>query len=220
MTQDLSPHTLPLPSASDFEVTLSQIQGLYASRVVLDRNHEICEIHIVASTNRKPKPIIRDVETLIYVKHGVKLDYRKISLVQLADQDLLRLPIARPEIRSVVIDDLGNQKRIRVEIYGAGKTALGEACERIDNPAPFRTSAAATINAIQSLIGHCVDIRLDETATLRLNSHEVLMVLLTCMFPDHEESFVGASFVGMHPAESAARATLDALNRRMLTMIP
>lgn len=209
-----------MPSASDLELTLAQVGCLYASRVMLDANREICEIHIVASNSRKPKQIIRDVETLVFVKHGIKLDYRKISLVQLADQDLLRLPIARPEIRGVSEDDLGSQKRIRVEIYAAGKTAVGEACERIDNPAPFRTAVLATIEAVQQLIGRCVDIRLDNTATLRLDMHEVLLVLVTCLFPDHEESFVGASFVGSRPAESAARATLDALNRRIRTMIP
>jgi hypothetical protein len=220
LTQDISPRTLGVPSASALELTLSQIQGLYASRVLVDGNQDVREIHVVASNSRKPKQIIRDVETLVFVKHGLKVDYRKISLVQLADEDLLRLPMARPEIRRVSSDVLGDQRRVQVEIYGAGKTAVGEACERIDNPAPFRTAALATIGAIRGLMGHFVDIRLDNTATLRLEAREILLVLVTCMFPDHEEAFVGASFVGSQPADSGARATLDALNRRILTMMP
>lgn len=217
MTEMLSRPT-GMPSASDLELTLSQIHDLYASRVVLDGNRRLCEMHIVASTARKPKQIIRDVETLVYVKHGLKVDYRKISLVQLEDEDLLRIPLARPEICAVTEDDLGNRKRITVQIQGGGKIVVGEAMERMKSPNLFRTAAQATLDAIQKLIDHRVDVHLVDTATVRLDMHEVLLVIVSCEFPDREESFVGASFVGVRPAESAARATLDALNRRIFLL--
>lgn len=204
-------------SASDFELTLTQIQGLYASRVILGRNREISEIHIVASTTRKPKQIIRDVETLLHVKHGIRVDYRKVSLVQLAEENLLRIALARPEIRKVTEEDLGNQRRIRVEIQGGGKMVLGEATERIDNPIPIHTSAKATISSIEKLIGHQMDVRVENATTIRLDSREVVIVVLACLIEDREEVLVGASFIGTRLAESAARATLDALNRRIYT---
>jgi hypothetical protein len=174
----------------------------------------LSEIHIVASTERKPKQIVRDIETLLFIKHHVKIDYRKISLVQLPDEKLLRIPMARPEIRGVTEENLGNQKRIRVEIQGAGKIAVGEALEQIDNPKAFRTSAQATINAIEKLLEH-FDVRLEDVEAFRIGTREVLLVILTCLIENREETFVGASFVGSRPIESAARATLNALNRRI-----
>src|SRR5574342_700217 len=119
------------PSVSDLELTLNQVCGVFASRVMMDRR-SVSEIHIIAFNERRPKQIIRDIETILCVKHGLRVDYRKISLVQLSAEDLRRLPLARPEIRQVSEEDLGDQRRVRVEIQGAGKIVLGEACERID----------------------------------------------------------------------------------------
>jgi len=206
------------PSAADLELTLAQIRGVFAACVVLDQNRDVSEIHIVASAARKPKQIVRDVETLLFVKHRVKVDYRKISMVLLPDEKLLKIPLARPEIRGVVEDNLGSERRIRVEIRGASKVAIGEAREGIDNPMTFQTSAKATINAIEKLLGQHIDVRLEDITALRLGVREVVLVVLTSLLENREETLVGASFVGTHPAESAARATLDALNRRIYNL--
>ncbi len=206
------------PSAADLELTLAQVRGVCAACVVLDQNRDVNEIHIVASATRKPKQIVRDVETLLFVKHRVKVDYRKISMVLLPDEKLLKIPLARPEILRIVEDNLGSEKRIRVEIRGASKVAIGEAREEIDNPMTFQTSAKATINAIEKLLSQHLDVRLDDVAALRLGMREVVLVVLTSLLENREETFVGASFVATRPAESAARATLDALNRRIYNL--
>jgi hypothetical protein len=146
------------------------------------------------------------------------VDYRKISMVLLPDEKLLKIPLARPEIRGIIEDNLGNEKRIRVEIRGASKIAIGEAREGIDYPTTFQTSAKATINAIEQLLGRNIDVRLDDATALRLGVREVVIVVLTSLLENREETFVGASFVGTRPAESAARATLDALNRRIYNL--
>lgn len=206
------------PSATDFELTLSQVQGVYASCVILDSIRDLKEIHVVASDGRKPKRIVRDIETLLFVKHHVKVDYRKISLVQLPDEKLLRISIARPEIRTVSEEVLGDKKRFRVEIQGASKVAVGSAEERIDNPASTRTAAIATVDAVEKLLDRRIKVRLDDAVTFRIDSREIMIVVVTSQIEDREETFVGASFVGNRPAESAARATLDALNRRIYNL--
>jgi len=186
--------------------------------VILDADRGLSEIHIVASAERKPKQIVRDIETLLFVKHRMKVDYRKISLVQLPDEKLLRIPIARPEIRSVTEDVLGEMKRIRVEIQGASKVAAGEAEEKLDNPTTNRTAAKATIVAVEKLLDHRIKVRLEDVTSFRFDLREVIIVIVTCQIEDREETFVGASFAGNRPSESAARATLDALNRRIYNL--
>ncbi len=206
------------PSASDLEATLAQVEGIYASRAILGARGQITELHIVATTARRPKHIVRDVETLVFVKHGLRLDYRKVSLVQLADKDLLRLPLARPEICQVLEENLGDRWRVRVEIQGAGKMVYGEAFERADNPAPFQSAVRATVQCIEKLVGRQIDARVENVTPIRLDAREVVLVIITCLIDSREETFVGASFVGSRQAESAARATLDALNRRIFTL--
>jgi hypothetical protein len=206
------------PSVSDLELTLTQVHGVYASRVITDEQRKVCEIHIIATDERRPKQIIRDIETILCVKHGLRVDYRKISLVQLAVQDLRRLPLARPEIRRVVEENLGEQRQIRVEILGAGRIVHGEASAKIDGATPFYAAARATVQCVEKLVGRQIDVRIEHATTLRLDAYEIAIVVLTCWIEDREEKLVGASFVGSHPAESAARATLDALNRRIFTL--
>lgn len=218
MNSTFSSATPIKPSASDLELTLAQVRGVYAACVVLDQNRDVNEIHIIGSSARKPKQIVRDIETLLFVKHHVKVDYRKISMALLPDERLLRIPLARPEIRKVAEDILGNEKRIRVEIRGASQVAVGEAREGIDNPTTFQTSAKATINAIEKLVGRDIDVHLDDVTAMRLGTREIILVVLTSAIENREETFVGASFVGARPAESAARATLDALNRRIYNL--
>ncbi len=216
MIQTLSPESTA-PSVSDLELTLNQVRGICACRVMMDQRR-VTEIHIIASDERLPKQIIRDVETILCVKHGLRVDYRKVSLVQLAAEDLGRLPLARPEIRSVSDENLGDTRRVRVEIQGAGKIVTGEACERIDHPTPFYSAALATVQCVEKLVGRQIDVRVEHATALRLDAHEIVIVILTCWIEDREERLVGASFVGTHLAESAARATLDALNRRIFTL--
>jgi len=214
-------HSAAVPaksSATDLELTLSQIQGIYASCVVLDKNYDVGEIHVVSSEARKPKQIVRDIETLLFVKHRVRVDYRKISLVQLPDAKLMRIPVARPEIRQVKEEVIGDEKRVQVEIQGASRIAVGEANERIDNPTTYRTAARATIIAIEKLLSNTIDVRLENAETFRLGAREILIVILTSLIENREETFVGAGFVGARPIESAARATLDALNRRIYNL--
>lgn len=215
---DLTSAVSARPSATDLELTLSQIRGIYASCVILDPSRDLSEIHVVASAERKPKQIVRDIETLLFVKHRMKVDYRKISLVQLPDEKLLRIPIARPEIRAVTEEVLGDKKRIRVEIQGASKIAEGQAEENIDNPSTNRTAANATIAAVEKLLDHRIKARLENVTSFRFDLREVLIVIVTCQIEDREETFVGASFSGNHPSESSARATLDALNRRIYNL--
>ncbi|MBI5030028.1 MAG: hypothetical protein HZB51_05840 [Chloroflexi bacterium] len=203
------------PSASDMVLTLNQIRGIFASCVILDSGRDVSEIHIVASTSRKPKQVVRDVETILFVKHGTKIDYRKISMVQIDDEQSLRIPVARPEIQQVTEKVMGNKKRIQVEIRGGGRRVVGEAIERIDAPEPFRTAALATIDAIGKLIGQSLDFQLEDAQLFGMGTRQIVVVIVNSFVQDREEVFSGSSFVGAHPIESAARATLDALNRRI-----
>jgi len=203
------------PSANDLMLTIDQIRGVYASCVILNKNDDVSEIHVVATDARKPKSIVRDIETMLFVKHRIKIDYRTISMVQIPDEQLLRIPIARPEIRSVTEEVMGDRRRVSVKITGASRSATGDAYERVDNPDVFRTAAKATISALEKLVNHTIDVRLEDAQTFRIGAHEVLLVIVTVLIDGNEETFVGSSFVGTRPIESAARATLDALNRRI-----
>src|SRR6266498_4299350 len=67
------------------EELLSQVRGVMAVRVVLEEHGQIDELHIVGSPGRSAKQMVRDIESLLFVRGGVRVDHRKISLVQIAE---------------------------------------------------------------------------------------------------------------------------------------
>src|SRR6476661_6527134 len=67
------------------EELLGQVRGVLAVRVVTDEQGQIDELHVVGSPGRSAKQMVRDVESLLYVRGGVRIDHRKISLVQIAE---------------------------------------------------------------------------------------------------------------------------------------
>ena len=67
----------------ELEGAINQVQGVVANRVVPGEKGGLSEIHVMASTERAPKQIVRDIESLLFVKFGFRVDYRKISLVLL-----------------------------------------------------------------------------------------------------------------------------------------
>src|SRR5215217_869456 len=75
----------PAIDVAKVEELLGQVRGVMAVRVVLEEGGQIDELHIVGSPGRSAKQMVRDVESLLYVRGGVRVDHRKISLVQIAE---------------------------------------------------------------------------------------------------------------------------------------
>src|SRR3954464_13415372 len=75
----------PVIDVTKIEELLSQVRGVLAVRVVLEEQGQIDELHIVGSPGRSAKQMVRDIESLLYVRGGVRVDHRKISLVQIAE---------------------------------------------------------------------------------------------------------------------------------------
>src|SRR4026207_1000345 len=75
----------PVIDVAKIEELLSQVRGVLAVRVVLEEQGQIDELHIVGSPGRSAKQMVRDIESLLYVRGGGRVARRKISLVQIAE---------------------------------------------------------------------------------------------------------------------------------------
>src|SRR5436190_23652714 len=90
----------PAIDVAKIEELLSQVRGVLAVRVVLDAQGQIDELHVVGSPGRSAKQMVRDVESIVYVQGGVRIDHRKISLVQIAES------IIQPALVRVLLLDI------------------------------------------------------------------------------------------------------------------
>ncbi|REJ36676.1 MAG: hypothetical protein DIU84_05550, partial [Bacillota bacterium] len=68
---------------SEIERLLAQLPGVISARLMVNDWGAIEELHVLATTERGPKQIVRDVESTLAARWGIKIDHKKISVAQL-----------------------------------------------------------------------------------------------------------------------------------------
>lgn len=199
------------------ERLVKQVRGVVAVRVVPDSTGQVGEVHVVADPGRSPKQMVRDVESMIYVRGGVRVDHRKISLVQIAET-MLRPPAVRPRLRlldSVHHDDAAGT-RVAVTL-GLGERALhgesqGEAGVADDLA---QLAGEATLQALNGAVGDQAQLRLRHVQVNPFDGMEVCLAHVALLADDATTSLLGVAMVRDDLLATAARATLDAVNRTL-----
>jgi hypothetical protein len=190
------------------ERLIGQVRGVIGARVVCDAQGGIAEIHVVAAPYRSAKQMVRDIESLIYVRGGLRVDHRKISLAQLAEPDL---PVLARQIRLVDVKRSADVHEITIGVtlvVGDQQVqGLGHGRHSLHQPAWL--AGEATIHALNQLLGVSDRLRLVDLRFQPFGEIEVCLAQLA----DAEGAAV---LLGMSAAHddtemTAARAVLDAL---------
>ena len=72
---------------ADAQRWISQIRGVLQCKIDLDPAGEIAGVHVVAGTEREPRHIVRDVESLLKARLQMDVYYKKIGVVQITPQE-------------------------------------------------------------------------------------------------------------------------------------
>lgn len=199
------------------EQLVSQVRGVLAARVVRDGNGQIAEIHVVGSPDRSPKAMVRDIESILFVRGGLRISYRKISLVQVEETSikpervrvqLLGLTGGTDEKPTMIVTLGLLEKRVR----GVGGVRPGH------NNRPEFLVGFATIHALDQLVGSHGRLRLENVQRQAFGQIEVYIAHVSLIVDDRVETLLGISMAGDDLA-AAARAVLDAVNRRLLRLL-
>jgi hypothetical protein len=67
------------------ERELCRIPEVRAARIVADDTGHLVEVHILATTGKAAKQLVRDVQSVAITSSGVDIDHRIVSVVQLED---------------------------------------------------------------------------------------------------------------------------------------
>jgi len=200
------------------EELVGQVRGVMAVRVVQDEQGQIDELHIVGSPSRSAKQMVRDVESLLYVRGGVRLDHRKISLVQIAESVIQPAPV---RVRLLDISrTTGDQPTITVVLGMDDQHVQGVGRSRPDHQEqPQDLAGYATIHALDQLIGARGQFRLENVERQPFGQLEVYLTHLTLTTDDGIETLLGISVVRDDDPAAVVRAILDAVNRRLQRLL-
>ena len=219
----------PMDNAQDDEGTslealesaLTRLPDVSAARIVGDEQGRPIEVHVLAATDKHPKQIVRDIQSVAMASFGVDLDRRMVSVVRLdgaAEGAGGAAAAAEPRVvlRSIAADQQDQRAILRVTLDAGDRELVGTATGSLASTARLRIAAQATLDALCQLmpVAQQADV---ETATLiRSTEREVAIVNIVFGLQDHEEVVSGSAVVReAGEIDAVVRAVLDATNRRL-----
>lgn len=202
-----------------FDVTalerlILNIRGIQASRVMLDPQGRIDEVHAISSPGRSAKQIVRDIESILLLRAGIRLDHRKVSLVQLPE-NLIQVG-GRIRLLEVSADLEGETPGVTVSLGVGDQCVQGFGSKRADRPStPTLLAAYATIHALNTVIGPNSQIHFESLHRQPLGELDIVLCHVKLAYNGFIDSLVGTSVVRDDELSAVARAVLDAVNRRL-----
>lgn len=200
------------------EQLVSQVRGVLAVRVVNDEQGQIAEVHVVGTPERSPKAMVRDVESLLFVRGGVRVSHRKISLVQLEEGYIQAEPLRIQLVNITQTND--DPPAVHVTLALGEQHIQGIGTKRPDHDdAPLVLAGYATIHALNQMIGSHGQFRVEQVQRQPLGALAVCLAQLSFENDEGIETFIGVSMIHDNELMSAARAILDAVNRRLTRLM-
>lgn len=209
---------------------LAHLPGVFAAGLRFDEQ-QLVEIHILASTERNPKQIARDVQSALFAAYGAEVDHRIISIAQLPEDPFLPQELTEVEdqepapafdaVRNVRLLFTGidsNLKdgsyQVKVHLSHEDKSFTGEAKCRDTNIQRSRTIATATLDAVHAFLGKEY-FSLLEVKQITIWGVTVVISVIEYLQKESAEPVVliGAAVQHDNASVGIVRSTLDALNR-------
>lgn len=200
------------------EQFLMKIQSVIGSKVIMDSQGNIEEIHIVSDLRRSPKQILRDVEAILISEFDQSIDYKKISIAQIKGDSVKTEQDPRIRLRSIEYGNCGTSidVTITLEKFGERYTSTMSGIKTAFNV--MRLAGNTTLKAVENYLGmHDVFVFEDSKEVILANT-KIIAVSITSTYHNREETYIGTAKVGTDLNEAVTRATLDAINRHILQL--
>lgn len=193
---------------------IASLPDVQSCNVEMNPDGTISAIHIVSSTKRLPKQIVRDVESVMAADFGIKIDHRKISIARVEDKEEAKSEKRfRARLVAIRFTDSGGRGEVVVTLDRAGFTVSGEASGVAGGGGGLRLVAHATLRALEKMIGE--DASFELLDVVRISSGERMAVVVLVNFASAADlrSLAGCVQFEDDDQRATALATLDASNR-------
>jgi hypothetical protein len=170
------------------------------------------------------------VGRLLRERFGLGVDAERVQIVEDAevrpagqaepDVDVPHQRVAgRPAISRMHLVSSGLDVTATVTLTSDGRTAAGESRNSASQSGVQRAVAGATLRAVEELSGDIARFELDHLEVTQLGADRMVIVSLTMLSTRGTERLTGAAAVREDVRQAVIRATLDALNRRLETLL-
>lgn len=210
------------------EQDLLRIMGVTSVRVVGEESPR--EVHVVASSSRPPKQVVRDVQSLAAARFGLSIDHRIVSVVQMDEEDEAAdaaAPTNEPEVDSgedrrpaldrIVSATRGDSGWVRVGLrWPDGEVTEGAGAAGATRDSRARGSVNAVQQALEPLLAsRNVSLDLEHLLISRMGSNDSVIVKVGWHEGGNATILVGSALVEDDIATATVRALLQAVNRKL-----
>jgi hypothetical protein len=201
---------------------LLKLPDVFAANILLDGEDTVREVHIVASLNRNPKLISRDVQSALLAAFGLRVDHRVISIAQLATNpfEVNEQPERTEEsirFQCVEVSTRVEEKHYHVSVrLRCGEHDFqGEAVCRNTATQCTRAAVQATLNAVHRFLGIEDLFTIIATQTATVGGTPIALALLEYSYAKENRMLIGAAQQGEDVAVGFVKSALDAMNRSL-----
>ncbi|GAC1444638.1 MAG: hypothetical protein NVSMB55_21620 [Mycobacteriales bacterium] len=170
------------------------------------------------------------VGRLLRERFGLGVDADRVQIVEDAEVHPAQGPVTdvevphqrlagRPAISRMHLVSSGLDVTATVTLTSGGRTAAGESRGSASQSGVQRAVASAALRAVEELSGGVARFELDHLEVSHLGSDRTVIVALTMVSARGTERLTGAAAVREDVRQAVIRATLDALNRRLETLL-
>lgn len=197
----------------DVEQAIAALDGIVAVRLVPGERRPVDELHVVVDPDREPKQTVRDIQSLLVARHGLDIDRRVISVVQLSSDADKRLHDGLPRLvlDAVQIEVKGEETSVTVELYNGEVPVRGCAGPIRDDRLEDAT-AEATLDAVNGVLSSHT-LRPLGAGITKVGSELIAVAAISATSGRSRDLLTGSAAVRRHEADAVARAVLDATNR-------
>jgi len=200
--------------AEQVEHVIRQLREVLSARVVVDKNGAIQEIHVLVSSNRSPKQVVRDIESALFAAHGIVVDHRKISVAQMQGA-LLRSVRNRLRVADVELTINGTKAEATVHLQRGSETFTGQAAGQGSQSNQLRLIANATVRAVEQACHMTDQIAVEDiNPNVMVAGRQIAIAVVNMLSQYGEDVLTGSALVRNDVNRAVVNAVLDALNRR------
>lgn len=195
------------------EEALATIPDVITARLVPGLERTIDELHVIASTGKPPKTIVRDVTSMLFARFGLSIDHRVVSIVQIDRRTSALGGAPRPAIERVVATQEGLTTRLTVDLALEGDAFTGDAEGPSSAAGRRRATARATLAAVRPLLVQDAVVEVEGVDVVSVSGRSIAISLVHFHTPRGERTVAGSALVLSDEHVAIARAVLDAVNR-------
>lgn len=203
-----------MPATAELENMLRILPGVLGVRVSMPQGN-LEAIHVLVGSERHPKRVVRDIETVLAAHADIRVDRRCISVAQLNNEQSHESD--RLVLDTVQMKMQGDRADIVIELIHRGERYTGQSTGPNLPRQRLRTVGLATLQAVARATQQEFEFALDDITAVEIGEQQRAVIALVSALSLQQPGglFIGCAYIRRDEVEAAARATLAALNRKL-----